>query len=69
MPPYSAHSPSLRKMEGYGNGRRDTYGGGYGSGKRFSFGNIVGDPFALATISIAIVRSLKRDMHGLKEEY
>lgn len=33
--------------------RRDTYGAGR---KRFSFGNIAGDPFALATISIAVVR-------------
>lgn len=50
MPSYgSLHSPSLRKME---NSRVQ-----YGSGrKRVSIGNIIGDPFALATISIAAVR-------------
>ncbi|KAF2104472.1 SHO1 osmosensor [Rhizodiscina lignyota] len=45
MPPYgSLRSPSLRKMEG-----------NYGSSRRMSFGNIIGDPFALATISISIL--------------
>jgi SHO1 osmosensor len=45
MPGYgSLHSPSLRKME-YS---RPQYGR-----KRMSLGNIIGDPFALATISIA----------------
>jgi SHO1 osmosensor len=45
MPNYgSLHSPSLRKME-YS---RPQYGR-----KRISIGNIIGDPFALATISIA----------------
>ena len=28
----------------------------YGSSGGFDFGNIVGDPFALATVSIALVR-------------
>ena len=48
MLPYgSSASPSLRKMEH-----------GYGSAPRasFSVGRIIGDPFALATISIGIVR-------------
>ncbi|KAK3988427.1 hypothetical protein QBC44DRAFT_102584 [Cladorrhinum sp. PSN332] len=45
MPSYgSLHSPSLRKMEQSRYGR-----------KRFSIGNIIGDPFALATISIAFL--------------
>lgn len=47
MPSYgSLHSPSLRKM----NGNMD-------SGRRsgMDMGNIIGDPFALATISIAAV--------------
>ena len=49
MPSYdSVNSPSLRKMEA---NRRDTYS----SRKRFDMGNIAGDPFALATISIGIV--------------
>lgn len=47
MPPYgSLHSPSLRKMEQ----SRPQYGR-----KRISMGNLIGDPFALATISIATV--------------
>ena len=47
MPGYgSLRSPSLGKME-YS---RAQYGR-----KRISFGNIIGDPFALATISIATV--------------
>lgn len=47
MPGYGSLSPpSLHKMEnGYGHGQRAS----------FSFGRIVGDPFALATISISIV--------------
>ncbi len=45
MPSYgSLHSPSLRKME---NSR-----GSYGR-KGINMGNIIGDPFALATVSIA----------------
>jgi SHO1 osmosensor len=40
------YSPSLRKMEG---------GGRYSEPTRFSIARIIGDPFALATISIAIV--------------
>jgi SHO1 osmosensor len=47
MPPFgSVHSPSLRKMDG---------GSRYNDGPRFSIGRIIGDPFALATISIAIL--------------
>lgn len=47
MPPYgSLHSPSLRKMEH----SRAQYGR-----KSVSLGNIIGDPFALATISISMV--------------
>ena len=49
MPSYgSLHSPSLRKMEN----SRVQYGS---SRKRVSLGNIIGDPFALATISISAV--------------
>lgn len=49
MPYSSLGSPSLQKMEA---GRRDVYGG---RKPRFSCGQIIGDPFALATSSIAIV--------------
>jgi len=42
-------SPSLKKM--------DNYNGRYGSNK-FSMGHIVGDPFSLATIGIAIVSGI-----------
>jgi len=68
MPSYgSLHSPSLSKM----NGNHVEGGSGRGFGSKFSFGrlgnngeesgltftgHIVGDPFALATISIAYVR-------------
>jgi SHO1 osmosensor len=50
MPSYGSQSnPSLRKMEnGYGQTQRST----------FSVGRIIGDPFALATISIAIVSTV-----------
>ncbi|KAK5139438.1 Transmembrane osmosensor [Oleoguttula sp. CCFEE 6159] len=49
MPTYdSVPSPSLRKMERVS---RTPYNGGM----KFSFGHIIGDPFALATISIAIL--------------
>lgn len=44
----SYHSPSLHKM----NGNLEA-NAGRGGLRRFSFGHIVGDPFALATISIA----------------
>lgn len=50
MPSYgSAGSPSLKMESGYANG--------YNSQRAasFSFGRIIGDPFALATISIGIV--------------
>jgi SHO1 osmosensor len=48
MPNYGElSSPSLRKMEN---------GNGYGQRRSsFSVGRIIGDPFALATISIGIV--------------
>ncbi|CAI6308823.1 unnamed protein product [Periconia digitata] len=48
MPPYgSVNSPSLRKMEsGFGHSRRSS---------GFSVGRIIGDPFALATISIGFL--------------
>lgn len=53
MPPYAnIPSPSLRKMNGQDPSQR---GGAYGSSGRFDFGNIVGDPFALATISVSII--------------
>lgn len=52
MPSYgSLGSPSLRKMEnGYGHSGRSS----------FSAGRIIGDPFALATISIGIVSIIFR---------
>ncbi|GAB7359675.1 hypothetical protein MBLNU230_g6854t1 [Neophaeotheca triangularis] len=47
MPSHTtAGSPSLRKM--------DMHTGRYGGGKKFSFSHIVGDPFPLATIGIAL---------------
>ncbi|KAH7361120.1 high osmolarity signaling protein SHO1 [Pyrenochaeta sp. MPI-SDFR-AT-0127] len=47
MPAYgSLSSPSLRKMEN---------GHGYGQRSTFSIGRIIGDPFALATISIGVL--------------
>ncbi|KAF2134706.1 high osmolarity signaling protein SHO1 [Dothidotthia symphoricarpi CBS 119687] len=63
MPTYGGlDSPSLRKMEN---------GHGYGQRASFSIGRIVGDPFALATISIAIlawiiafVSSILSAIHG-----
>lgn len=52
----SLHSPSIRKMNGQDPSQRD---GPYGSPPgRFDFGNIIGDPFALASISIAAVSIL-----------
>lgn len=54
MPSYgSLHSPSLRKM----NGQMDTTSRRRTAGMTgMAMGNIIGDPFALATISIATVR-------------
>jgi len=53
MPTYSSlDSPSFRKMEG---SRRDY------SRRRFSLAHIIGDPFALATTTIAIV---SRPLHA-----
>ncbi|KEF61629.1 SHO1 osmosensor [Exophiala aquamarina CBS 119918] len=47
MPPYgSLHSPSLKKYDNMVEYRRTS---------TFNFGNIVGDPFALATISIGLL--------------
>lgn len=52
MPSYgSLHSPSLRKM----NGNMDGKGRRTASMRGMSMDNILGDPFALATISIASV--------------
>jgi SHO1 osmosensor len=54
MPSYgSLHSPSLRKMNGHmdATSRRRT-----GGMSVMNMGNIIGDPFALATVSIAMVR-------------
>ena len=42
--------PSLKKMDYNHNAARYS-----GSGKKFDLGNIVGDPFSLATIAIATV--------------
>lgn len=48
MPPHaSAYSPSLQKMD-YGRANRR---------KGVQMGNVLGDPFALATISIGAVRT------------
>ena len=53
MPSYgSLHSPSLRKM----NGNMEMASANRGGMSRMSMENIIGDPFALATISIATVR-------------
>lgn len=41
-------SPNFNKMDGNNGGR-------FGGGKKFAISNIVGDPFSLATIGIAIV--------------
>lgn len=50
MPVYgSTGSPSLKMESGYGNGYTSQ------RASSFSVGRIIGDPFALATISIGIV--------------
>ena len=46
MPFGSAQSPSVRKMEH-----------GMGGRPRFAFGRVIGDPFSLATVSVATVCS------------
>lgn len=52
----SLHSPSLRKMNGQDHSSR---GRPFNHKARFDFGNVIGDPFALATVSIGLVsRSL-----------
>jgi SHO1 osmosensor len=52
MPSYgSLHSPSLRKM----NGQMDMNGRRTSGMRSMSMDNIIGDPFALATISISVV--------------
>ena len=56
MPFYaSIPSPSIRKMNGQDPSSQR--GGPYGGGHRFDFGNVAGDPFALATISVSVVGS------------
>jgi hypothetical protein len=55
MPSYgSLHSPSLRKM----NGQMDMKGRRSSGMRSMSMDNIIGDPFALATISISVVRGI-----------
>lgn len=52
MPSYgSLHSPSLRKM----NGGMDSKGRRTAGMRGMSMDNILGDPFALATLSIGVV--------------
>lgn len=47
----SSHSPlPVREMNG-----QDTRGRPFAHKARFDFGNIIGDPFALATVSIGFV--------------
>ncbi|KAK4561417.1 Transmembrane osmosensor [Recurvomyces mirabilis] len=48
MPSFGSSPTSLKKMEHNNNGF------GRGKGNRFNFGHIIGDPFSLATIGIAI---------------
>lgn len=53
----SLHSPSVRKMQGQD--KAMSRGRSYAGSSRMDFGNIIGDPFALSTISIAIVSSAR----------
>jgi len=54
MPSHAEYySPSLRKMEASGRYNGET--------ALFSISRIIGDPFALATISIAIVSVTRRE--------
>jgi hypothetical protein len=50
---YTNNESSIRKM--HGQDPSMLRGRPYGSSGGFDFGNIVGDPFALATVSISIV--------------
>ena len=62
MPSFgSKESPSLKKMDYNNNNNNARYGGG----SKFSMGHIVGDPFSLATIGIALV---SRQEHGAQYE-
>lgn len=66
MPSHGSNRSSLKKMD-YNHSRY----GGSGGGKRFDLGNIVGDPFSLATIAIAIVSFHASAMpdYGLEKEH
>lgn len=63
MPSFGSNgSPSLQKMD-MNNG-----GGRFGKvGSKFNLANIVGDPFSLATIGIAIVSAWARPGHWTRE--
>ena len=54
MPSNASFGPYLQE-------KMDHYDGRYGGGrKKFSIGNIIGDPFPLATLGIGIVRHLAK---------